>query len=83
MSDKSSKRTDFLVAQPSFWSGFARLFDFFGTFDNYNHSQNEQEADARAFNNDWNMVAQDFNQAATTYLARLDKDVERKMQVQH
>lgn len=80
MSNNSSKKTDFLTARPSFWSGFARLFDFFGTFDDYNRSRNEQEADARAFNNDWNMVVQDFNHAASGMTSRLDKDIKRKMQ---
>lgn len=57
-------RTDFLFAAPGAWSGFARLFDIAGTFDRYNVSQTNEEADARALFSDWRMVGEDLLTAA-------------------
>jgi hypothetical protein len=46
----------FLFANPSFTSGVARLLDFSGTFDVYNRSSNEEEADFKATLCDWTVV---------------------------
>jgi hypothetical protein len=56
-------KSDFLVASPSLSSGAARLFDFYGTFDGYNRSANEAEADAMAMFSDWLAVGQDIQGA--------------------
>lgn len=52
--------TDFLFTKPSFWTGFARIFDLFGTFDDFNTSSSDEEADVKAILNDWAMVGQDL-----------------------
>ena len=65
-------KTDFLVAQPSFTSGLARVFDFAGTFDAYNESLSPAEADARALNNDWNVSLQDFQDAVKAAKVRME-----------
>ncbi len=64
--------TDFLIAQPSFLSGAARIFDLFGTFDDYNESSSPGEADARAMNNDWNVILQDLRDAVDVAKARIE-----------
>lgn len=65
-------KTDLLVAQPSFMSGVARIFDFAGTFDDYNVSTSPAEADARAMNNDWNVSLQDFHAAVDAAKVRME-----------
>ncbi len=55
-----SKRSSYLYAQPSFWSGFARGLDLFGKFDRYNTAESEAESDAEAVENDWNAVGEDL-----------------------
>jgi len=56
-------KSDFLFAQPSFASGAARVFDFFGQFDEYNRSDTPEEADAKAIASDWIVVGQDIADA--------------------
>jgi hypothetical protein len=55
-----SKRTSYLYARPSFWSGFARGLDLFGKFDRYNTSESAAEADSEAIANDWLAVGDDL-----------------------
>ena len=74
---EDSYRTDFLVAQPSFASGVARLFDLFGTFDAYNGSRSPSEADARAANNDWNVALQDFRAVVDAARVKMRDDETR------
>jgi len=62
MSNKASK-TDFLFAQPSFLSGFARSLDICGTFDAYNRSADESSADLRAISSDWQVLGRDMKEA--------------------
>lgn len=64
--------TDFLVGQPSFLSGAARIYDLFGTFDGYNGSNSPGEADARAMNNDWNVTLQDLRDAVDVVRVRIE-----------
>ncbi len=52
--------SDFLVAEPSFASGVARLVDFGCAFDSYNKSATPQEADFRAALSDWISVGFDI-----------------------
>ena len=58
--EEKDLQTDFLFAQPSFWSGAARLLDLWGKFDNYNVSQSPEEADMRALYSDWRITGQDL-----------------------
>jgi len=59
----SKVKSDFLVAHPSLSSGAARLFDFYGLYDEYNISQTEAQADAMAAFSDWLIVGQDIREA--------------------
>jgi len=61
MNSKASARTDFLFACPSFGSGLARALDLGGTFDAYNSSATEEEADERAIASDWLVVGKDLS----------------------
>jgi hypothetical protein len=56
-------KSDFLVASPSLLSGGARLFDFYGLYDEYNISPSEAQADAMATFADWLVVGQDIQGA--------------------
>jgi hypothetical protein len=53
----------FLFARPSTVSGVARILDFWGTFDAYNRSRNEAEADAKAIYSDWRTVGENLWEA--------------------
>ena len=53
-------RTDFMYAQPSLFSGVARLIDLYGTFDVYNMARTPREADAIAIYSDWRMIGEDL-----------------------
>ncbi len=55
--------TDLLFAQPSFGSGFGRAIDLFGTFDEYNTSDSNAEADRCAIESDWFAVGNDLRAA--------------------
>lgn len=46
----------FLMADPRFWFGPARVLDLFGQFDQYNMSPTPREADARALGSDWLII---------------------------
>jgi len=59
--------SDFLVAQPSFVSGVARLLDWYGFYDAYNTSRTAGEADYRALLSDWCIVGQDIQDAMTAF----------------
>ena len=52
--------TDTLFAHPSFVSGAARVLDLGGTFDGYNRSRSEEDADMRALQGDWAAVGSDM-----------------------
>ena len=60
-------RTDFLFAQPSFWSGFGRLLDLWGKFDDYNLSRSAEESDMRALYSDWRIVGQDLSDSWVSF----------------
>jgi hypothetical protein len=62
MSNKRLK-SDFLFAQPSFLTGFARGLDLGGTFDDYNSSADEATADLRAVAADWTITGTDLKDA--------------------
>jgi len=56
-------KTDFLVAQPSFVSGAARILDLWGIYDDYNRSESPLEADGKAIAADWIVIGQDIYDA--------------------
>ncbi len=56
-----------LFARPSFMSGLARLFDFWGTFNDYNRSSDTHTADTRAIGSDWRAVGNDIRAAMRHY----------------
>jgi hypothetical protein len=55
--------TTFLFSNPSFFSGVARLLDFEGAFDSYNHSRSPIEADTKAMHVDWAIVGESLVEA--------------------
>lgn len=61
-SSKAWVGTDDLFARPSFLSGAARVLDLAGTFDQYNSSESDEEADFRALQSDWAAIGWDMHQ---------------------
>ncbi|MCA6072809.1 MAG: hypothetical protein LE178_04665 [Endomicrobium sp.] len=51
-------RTDYLFDDNSFIMGVASAFNLMGTFFDYNYCQTDQEADAKALENDWGVIGQ-------------------------
>jgi hypothetical protein len=49
-----------LYAEPSFFEGWARLFDPAGTLNQYNTSTSPEEADSKAIMSDWFTVGNDI-----------------------
>ena len=49
-----------LFAEPSFVEGVARVIDLGATLQEYNYSNTEKEADAKALYRDWLTVGQDL-----------------------
>jgi hypothetical protein len=62
-------KSDFLVSAPSAVSGAARLFDWYGQFDEYNISRDGAEADQKALCSDWRLVGEDLRDAMSEYEA--------------
>lgn len=62
-----SDRSTFLFATPSFLEGIARLVDFGGGLQEFNSSEDEAQADARATAQDWAAVGDDLRAAAKAY----------------
>ncbi len=60
-------RTYYLFARPSFSEGIARVLDLGGTLNVYNEHESQQQADARATNNDWLTVGDDMRVALNQY----------------
>ena len=67
---KKPVASDFLFARPSSLSGVARILDFGGTFDQYNVSANDDEADAKAMYADFAAVGD----AIRSSMAEVDED---------
>jgi hypothetical protein len=53
---KKKPASDFLFARPRALFGVARFFDFAASFDSYNSSESNDEADAKAMYSDWAVV---------------------------
>jgi len=65
-------KTDFLVATPSIQSGAARLFDWYGLYDDYNYSLTTTGADRKAVYCDWYMVGRDIFDAMEAFRTSWD-----------
>lgn len=63
MFKRTAMYTSCLVAMPSFLTGYGRALDVAGTFDQYNASDSEKEADTQAIANDWRIVGQQLHEA--------------------
>ena len=50
----------YTFVRPFFLEGFARMFDFSGSLDNYDYLHGGAEADARAIYQDWVAVGNDL-----------------------
>jgi hypothetical protein len=51
-------RADFLFARPSLIEGTARILDWAGALNEYNTSETDSDADAKALGADWWLVGQ-------------------------
>lgn len=56
-----------LFAGPSFIEGMARVLDMGATLQEYNTSNTDSEADAKALKNDWKMIGKDVKDAISKY----------------
>ena len=56
-----------LFTYPSGLKGSARLFDFFGTLDEYNYKETDEEADGESIFRDWSLVGNDIKTALEHY----------------
>ena len=56
-----------LYAIPSFAEGVARALDIGDTLTEYNYSETEDVADARALRSDWRAVGDDMRQAVIQF----------------
>jgi hypothetical protein len=59
-----TEKTGFLFANPSFIHGVASVIDIGATLVEYNSSNTQQEADARAIASDWAITGKDILSAA-------------------
>lgn len=59
--------SDFLFAMPSALSGAARSLDLSATFDEYNVSSTEREADMKALCADWYVVGDSLLDAINSF----------------
>lgn len=57
------ERTDFLVPETDFVTGMGSVASIFGEYFDYNYSDSNLEADARAIASDWRMVGKDILEA--------------------
>lgn len=61
---------DTLFAMPKFATGVARVLDLGSTFDQYNFSENEKEADSESLKLDWETVGMDLYEAMDEYKSK-------------
>ena len=59
--------TDFLFSKSTFVSGFGSAFNVVGNYYEFNYSTTEEEADHRAIQCDWEMIAKDLLDAIEAY----------------
>lgn len=63
MENKTDIRTDFLIPERSFFTGFSSVFSIAGETTDFNRSKSGEEADYKAIKSDWEMIGQDFKKA--------------------
>ena len=63
--------TGLLYAKPSFNEGLARTLDVGATFDSYNDSPSEEEADFAAVVSDWYAIGADLFIVMNRYASRV------------
>ena len=56
----TEKRTDFLLKERGFWTGFSSILSLFGNPNMFNTSKSGAEADKKALMSDWEMVGEDI-----------------------
>ena len=71
MGDLLFKRSGRLFARPSFVEGYGRAIDLGATLNEYNRSQNEEEADQEAILSDWLAVGDSIYSAADLFQQKI------------
>ncbi len=61
--------TGLFYAQPSLTEGLAHVLDLWGTFDDYNYSHSDEEADYVALASDWYAIGADLYHAISRFEA--------------
>jgi len=56
---------------PSFLTGVARLFDFWGLFTAHDFDRNGKVTDSQALSSDWRAVGHDIHKAVRSYAREL------------
>jgi hypothetical protein len=56
-----------LMTMPSVWKDMSRIFDMWGTLDEYNYSGSEEKADLKALNRDYLIIMHDLKDAQQSY----------------
>lgn len=67
MAEKMLQFTSYLFSKASFLTGIGRIFDFSGSYERYNVSRTEKEADEKAMYLDWVAVGEDIRAALGEY----------------
>jgi hypothetical protein len=65
---REPKLPAYLSSRPSFFTGLARLFDFWGLFSPHG---NGKVSDSKALSSDWRAVGQDIQKAVRSYAREL------------
>ncbi len=63
MSKKQYNTFDLLKSTGSFYLGMGTVLNISGNYFDYNYSDSQFEADARALENDWGVVGNDINKS--------------------
>ena len=64
---KNSSTFRLFRREPSFAEGASRVIDLGATMQHYNSSSNENEADTKAIQSDWEAVGSDLKSSIKTY----------------
>ena len=57
---KKKYRTDILYPKSTFWMGFGSVLNISGKYFEFNYSESAEEADFKAFENDWGVIGDDI-----------------------
>ena len=69
-----SEQFGLLYALPSALQGAASVLDIGGTLEEYNPSENEEQADFHAIRSDWRAVGDDIRAAAKQYVEQQKRE---------